>query len=357
MPGVIRHDGLGCWVVTDPATVRASFMHDGLVSRSLARCLDLFMSDAARRQHQLVEQVLTRWLVQLDGPAHEHLRRTLVTALSPARIRAMRPEVTEFVDSALDDLAAADEPDAVAMVADVIPARVMCSLLGLGDVELSVLYRWTQAIAAFLDGVYRRDAARQAHAALLEMCAELAGAESSGFWAQFADNPDERLPTGSVLLFGGLETTASLIGTSLRHVVDHPDTGDAIREGGTRAAATVVEEVLSRHPPLSHVARVADRDIELGGECVPAGGLVLLSLTGHDVIAAPERVARPEAANLAFGHGHHYCVGAVLSRLEAVVAVTRFCERFPKARSVDPPAWRDNSTYTRLRGLRLDLGG
>ncbi|MDK0517990.1 cytochrome P450 [Streptomyces sp. ML-6] len=366
MPGlgdgeVVHYGELGCWVVADPDAVRAALCERRLSSASLARCLDLYMSEAARARNGSLEEILTRWLVQLDGTDHAELRKQIGPALSPARVRALEPEVERIVDDALDQLEAAEERDAVALVSDVVPARVMGRLLTLPEVDVAMLYRWTRAISAFLDGVYRQDAAEEARRALGEMCDRLAAAGADrerpgGIWDHLGDEK-YRLATASMMLFGGLETTASLLGSVLHHVVTVPGAAASVRAEGDSAAHAITEQVLRTHPPLSHVARVADSDLEIQGERVPAGGLVLLSLNGRDVIGEPHAPALGSRYTHAFGHGAHYCLGAALARTEAVVLLRRFCTRFPHAASEEARLARhENSTYLRLAGLRLVLG-
>jgi cytochrome P450 len=361
-PRPVRYAELGCWVVTDPATVKAALRERRLSSASLARCLDLYMSDAARARNGLLEEVLTRWLVQRDGAEHAASRKRLTTALSPARVRALEPEIARIVDDALDRLAAAGRPDAMAEVADVIPARVMGHLLGLRTVDVATLYRWTRALSSFLDAVYRPGAAEEARQALTEMCDELAAASASasasasaGFWERLTDD-DHRLATGSMMLFGGLETTASLLGSALHHVLADPGAAQAVRDGGTAEARRVTEHVLRAHPPLSHVARIAGTDVEIGGERIARGDFVLLSLTGHDVISGGDPAPDTDGHSLAFGHGAHFCLGAALARTEATILLERFCARFPGARLAGPPpSWRANSTYAHLEELCVKL--
>ena len=43
-------------------------------------------------------------------------------------------------------------------------------------------------------------------------------------------------------------------------------------------------------------------------------------------------------AHLSFGHGHHYCPGAALARLEARITLRLLIERFPQMRLAGVPA-------------------
>lgn len=46
--------------------------------------------------------------------------------------------------------------------------------------------------------------------------------------------------------------------------------------------------------------------------------------------APPLDVSRPDARHLTFGYGIHYCLGAPLARLEAVVALRVLPSRIPE---------------------------
>jgi cytochrome P450 len=88
---------------------------------------------------------------------------------------------------------------------------------------------------------------------------------------------------------------------------------------------------------------------------VPAGArvTVLLGAANRDpaVFADPARfdVTRANAReHLAFSAGIHYCLGAGLARLEAVVALRALAERFPRLRVAGTPVRRDMQT---LRGF------
>jgi cytochrome P450 len=70
-----------------------------------------------------------------------------------------------------------------------------------------------------------------------------------------------------------------------------------------------------------------------------------------DVFPEPARfdITRANARDhLAFSGGIHYCVGAGLARLEAIVALRTLTERFPNLRVTGAPVRRDLRT---LRGF------
>jgi cytochrome P450 len=106
--------------------------------------------------------------------------------------------------------------------------------------------------------------------------------------------------------------------------------------------------------------RVALEDVEVDGHVIPEGALVLVSIgaANHDseVFDAPDRLelARDPNPHLAFGFGTHFCLGAPLARLEALLAFEALTRSFRDLALVDDtPRYRPNPV---LRGLvRLDV--
>lgn len=80
----------------------------------------------------------------------------------------------------------------------------------------------------------------------------------------------------------------------------------------------------------SPVLQMPGADVEMHGQTIPAGKLVLPVIgsanrdPGHFADPARFDVGRDPNPHLAFGHGIHFCLGAALSRLEARIA-SRIC--------------------------------
>jgi cytochrome P450 len=79
--------------------------------------------------------------------------------------------------------------------------------------------------------------------------------------------------------------------------------------------------------------RGTGREVEMHGQAIPAGRLVLAMIGSANrdpaEFAAPGKfdIARDPNPHIAFGHGIHFCLGAALSRLEARIALSDLLER------------------------------
>ena len=94
--------------------------------------------------------------------------------------------------------------------------------------------------------------------------------------------------------------------------------------------------------------RFARTEIQIGGVTVPAGQMVLVSLSAADrdaILVAEGHPSmddfdptRPASSHLAFGYGIHRCVGAELARMELRAAFPALARRFPTLRLAVPTA-------------------
>jgi pimeloyl-[acyl-carrier protein] synthase len=135
----------------------------------------------------------------------------------------------------------------------------------------------------------------------------------------------------------------------------HPDQLRRLRaEPGL--VPTAVEEFLRYDSPVQLTYRMAREDFAFAGRPIRKGQVVHLVLGAANRDPAqfpdPDRldVGRTPNQHVAFGHGHHYCLGAWLARLEAQVAFQTLLHRFPTLRLADGPV--EHQEHYFLRGLK-----
>jgi cytochrome P450 len=144
--------------------------------------------------------------------------------------------------------------------------------------------------------------------------------------------PGELLGFVQLLLVGGQETTANLINNAILCFLDHPDQLARLR-AAPDLLPSAIEEVLRYRSPVQWMPRATRRAVEMHGQTIPAGKLVLpmIGSANRDPKHFPDAgrfdIARDPNPHLAFGHGIHACLGAPLARLEGRIALADFLER------------------------------
>lgn len=287
-------------------------------------------------------------LVFDDPPQHTHVRRVLAKAFTPRRVAEAEPWIralaNECVDSMLASIATNGEPaDFVEHFADPLPVRVIATMLGISSERHRDFKRWsndrsfviynfrgehTPDVQAAIEGVDAQ------HAFFVDLVTQRAASPGDDLISALVHtdvdgerlNVDEAAGVCSVLLSAGNLTTTRLIGSLAARLASDAATWHQVRfEPAERAR--VIEEVLRDQSPVQTPIRMTACDISMGGKTIPKGTFVTIGIgaANHD----PAGVEQP---HLAFGHGIHYCIGAALARLEAVVSVEVLAARAPALR-------------------------
>lgn len=122
-----------------------------------------------------------------------------------------------------------------------------------------------------------------------------------------------------------------------------------------------IEEVLRHRSPVQAMFRVTVRDVEMSGQTIPAGKMVLAMIGSANrdgrQFGDPDRfdLAREPNPHLAFGHGIHFCLGASLSRLEARVALTELLARVERLELASSEPWPPRQAFHVHGPTRLPL--
>ena len=304
-----------------------------------------------------------------DPPDHTRLRSLVNRAFTPRQVAKMEDYVRATAHALLDKVGEAREFDLMKAFAVPLPTIVIARMIGVPERDLARFKVWSDRLARALEpflspeeeeAVYRTDEQLAAYfTGIIEqrrreprddLVSRLVEAEEQGDRL----TADETRVMLRLLLVAGNETTTNLIGNGVRALLRHPGQLALLRER-PELVPSAVEELLRYDTPVQLDARVALRDMELGGVAVKEGTLVTLAIgsANHD----PERFHKPEELditrsgqpNISFGRGIHHCLGAPLARLEGRIALEVLLEHFDELGFGErPPKYRRSVV---LRGL------
>jgi cytochrome P450 len=170
----------------------------------------------------------------------------------------------------------------------------------------------------------------------------------------------EALMFFNLLIAAGSETTRNSLAIGLLALIEHPDQWDDLRRDRA-LLPTAVEEILRWASSTAYNRRTATRDAVLGGRTIAAGEKVTLwwSSANRDEAAFPEPfrfdVRRQPNRHVAFGHGNHFCLGAVLARLEIRLVLDALASRVARAALAGPVEWTRSNKHTGIRHMPVTL--
>ncbi|WP_437938082.1 cytochrome P450 [Sorangium sp. So ce341] len=297
------------------------------------------------------------WIVFSDPPRHTKLRGIVQRAFTPRSIAGLEPRIRELSRELLDQRIEHGAMDLVADYAGPLPAMVIAEMIGIPAEDRARFMRWSEAIVNLshtLSGGEEAARVVSEHAAVKEemkayvadllearrrapeddLLTRLVEAEVDGERL----NEDELLNFFQFLLAAGTETTTNLIDNAILCLLESPAELARV-QAAPDLVPSAIEEVLRYRSPLQMVFRETRRAVEVHGQTIPAGKLVLpvIGSANRDPqqFRDPGRfdVARDPNPHVGFGHGIHFCIGASLARLEARIALP--------------------DLLTRLRGLEL----
>ncbi|HEX5096066.1 MAG TPA: cytochrome P450, partial [Acidimicrobiia bacterium] len=174
---------------------------------------------------------------------------------------------------------------------------------------------------------------------------------------------DEGAATFVLLLIAGHETSSNLIALSVYTLLQNPEVLAAVR-ADANLVAPAIEESLRFATTVPQMARYTKEDVELDGVEIAKDEVLIvrLDLANRDpeMFADPDtfsltRPAKP--THLSFGAGIHFCLGAVLARLEAEVALNFLLPRIAPEEHGDRITWRTTFSVRGPETFPLQLTG
>jgi cytochrome P450 len=289
-------------------------------------------------------------LIFEDPPAHDVHRSLLQRVFTPKRVAELEPKIREFCARSLDPLVGGKEFDLIADLGAQMPARVIGLLFGIPEEDLDKVRAGTDANLRTTAGEAMEvdenlTFGSEMYADYIDWRIDHPSDDlmTDLLHSEFEDEHgvrrtltrDEALLYTTVVSGAGNETTTRLIGWAGKVLAEHPDQRrDLVADRSLLGSA--IEELLRFESPGVQIARYMPEPVELYGETVPEGSVMIfiVSAANRDdrrwEDAARFDIHRKLQQHLGFGYGIHYCLGAALARLEGRIALDELLDRFPE---------------------------
>jgi cytochrome P450 len=303
------------------------------------------------------------WFIFLDPPQHTKLRALISRAFTSRVASALEARVQTISSNLLDSILDRGEIDLAADFAVPLPMMVIAELIGIPSADWERFSRWSNVILRLS---YTRSGGEEAVQAgvdftavtvemndyLTAMIAERRATPKDDLLTRLveAEVEGERLTQEEILGFfqllivAGQETTSNLINNTVLCLIENPGELARLREAPD-LLPSAIEEVLRYRSPIQWMMRTPRRNIEMHGQSIPAGALLLpmIGSANRDPKQFPNAsrfdITRDPNPHLAFGHGIHSCLGAALARMEARVALSDLLERVEQIELAGTEPW------------------
>lgn len=300
-------------------------------------------------------------LLSIEPPEHTRLRMLVNRAFVSRQVERLRPRIEALTHEAIDSFESDGGTELIENFAAPIPVIVIAEMLGVPREMCDRLLDWSHRMVAMYMFGRTYETERDADNAALEfseylislanerrndlrddLISHMLSTEANGERLSEA----ELVSTAILLLNAGHEATVHQTGNAIKSILESGFDPRSLFSSDEQTAATV-EEALRFDAPLHMFTRYALEDIEYKGISLKKGDTIGLMLGAAN--RDPARFANPntfdpfrsDGANVSFGAGIHFCIGAPLARLEMQIALKILFERLPSLRIAAEPQYKD----------------
>jgi len=318
-----------------------------------------FSSDLQKWQYP-DHQEIQRNLITSDPPLHKQLHNQISLSFNSSIISKLEYRIKEIAKEILNHVIENGHMDLITDLAYPLP-RVIAELLGIPPEDHNIYNKWVNRLVREVGGtvinpiskvtiqiqqemnfylqkvIKKHREEERPHVGLISNMLrdwvfhnddeEGKGEEIRSKNKKRSMISEERLISFcSQLLIAGYMTTTNLIGNIFLSLLENSQEFKQVQEN-LSLIPSVIEETLRYRSPIQSIFRFAVNDVKLGGKMISSGQKVIVWLGSANrdetVFNCPDRfdITRDTRAHLAFGSGIHFCIGAPLARLEAVLEV------------------------------------
>lgn len=301
-------------------------------------------------------------LLTLEPPVHTRLRKLVNRAFVSRHVEQLRPRIERLANELIDGFEADGGIELLKGFAAPVPAVVIAEMIGLpADMAMQLVSWSNRMVAMYMYGVtheteldanqaaveftdyVRSEIAERRRQPREDLLSHMLTSEVDGEKL----TEEEVISTTILLLNAGHEATVHTTGNGVKAILESGLDTASLFATPDQTEATV-EECLRFDAPLHMFTRYALQDVTLeNGSSFKQGETIGLMLGAAN--RDPSRFAeanrfdpfRTDGANVSFGAGIHFCIGAPLARIEMQVAMKVLFDRLPGLRLAEPPEYKN----------------
>ena len=290
--------------------------------------------------------------IEADPPEQQTFRRLFSPAFTVLALKARETEARALAIELIEGFKANGRCEFVTEFAQQLPIKIFMRMVDLPDEDRLTLIPLANAQVA-------ADAPKEEKMALLfayaaqkvserianpgdDLITKIATAQIDGR----AITMFEAVGVTTLLLIGGLDTVASMMGHIMHFLAGSPDHRHQLA-GDPSLSGAAAEEFLRRFA-LTNPGRTVTRDLDFHGVAMKAGDKVCLA-TPFGAVDPREYddpmtidFKRKSTSKTTFGAGPHVCPGSMLARIEIKILLEEWLARIPDFAldPAEPPRFR-----------------
>ncbi len=285
-----------------------------------------------------------RMLAVSDGDRHRQIRKELLKSFSPKNLMSVQKRIKNAMHELVHNAVASGQCDFATDVAPHIPLAAICDILKIPESDRAKLFvNASAALASNSLSVDKVDTRLARNEVLMYFykCIQTRKIEPleddlvSNLIAMtqnsLALTEEEIVFNCYSVLLGGDETTRLALIGIIKAFAEYPECWAQLRRGEAEISKAV-EELLRWTTPALHGGRTATVGVELGGQQIRAGDIVIVwnrsANFDETVFTKPNQLDlnRSDNRHISFSYGAHFCLGAALARIEITALLEALVE-------------------------------
>lgn len=357
-------DGRGFWAIT---------RHEDVYN--IGRNAEVFSSEPTIMIKDPDENMPThsggaKMMLMMDPPEHTAYRKLISRYFTQGPARHYNERIEQLAKQIVDRVADKGECEFVSEIAGEMPSFVIADLMGLPLEDGRELYKLTEVIHTAPETL-PENAVPEAIMKMFEY--------GSGVIAKKRANPGDDLTSKSLaaevdgqkltdeefvlffmlLIDAGGDTTRNLVATGMYELMKHPDQLALLLSDIDQYLPSARDELLRWTSPVIFMRRTATQDTHLGDKAIKAGDKVVMYYGAANRDAAvfdnPHKldITRNPNKHLAFGGGHHVCLGQWFARLEIDAIMREVLTRLSDFEIAGDTSWMASNFISGLTSMPL----